>query len=49
MRKSELIKQLNAIEGDFEVCICDFRKNIHNIDGGGEPNASDANQNTANQ
>lgn len=38
MRKSELIKKLNQIEGDFEVCICDFRKNIHNMDGGGEPN-----------
>jgi len=33
MRKSELIKKLNAIEGDFEVCIFDFRKNIHNHGG----------------
>jgi len=33
-----LLKKLKEIEGDFEMCLCDWRKNIHNMDGGGEPN-----------
>lgn len=32
MIKSELIKKLNEIEGDFEVCIFDWRKNLYHAD-----------------
>lgn len=43
MKKSELINQLNAINGDPEVCVFDWRKNLAHDDGDGtgvgvEPN-----------
>lgn len=32
MKKSELIKELEKIQGDPQVCITDWRKNIHHAD-----------------